>query len=296
MKIVLITKANENPYNSRINIDFLKKLSPMCEEFTVVKGFDKKKKKLLVKSKDIYEKYKPDVIMCHAQHPLLNGFFKNIPCMKAVVSVDFHKLVKKNDFSFYKTNDFDLVINRGFISEKHKEHLRAPSIWLPWSADEKIFFPSDKRENKIGFIGSKGTKSYEIRNKAIEKLSKSGILRVHNKSYENYPKILRSYKCILSSSEMDLAHAKLFEIMASGTVALVSPFIGSNILFNSKCYVEYKKDASNIVNRATKILKDNKLFNVISINARNEILEKHTDNIRIRELYFILNSYLKGDV
>jgi len=295
MKILLITKKDKNPYNSRINIDFIKKIGPLCDEFNVIEAFDKKNNKILYKSKDLYEKYKPDVMMCHAQHNLLNGFFKNIPCLKVIISVDFWKIVEKNRFDFYESNDFDVVFYRGFIPKKYKTKIGVPVIWLPWCADTKEFYPLenfDEKIKKVGFVGTCNN-AYKIRKNAIETLYKNNLIKNHGRVLKEYPEILRKYVCMLSSVEKDYIYAKTFEIMASGSIPLINSINeDEKTLFDSNCYILYNKDMTDIVKNTKEVLFNKELSMEMSKNAVNEIREKHTDDIRINQLYQHIKSFL----
>lgn len=300
MKIVLLTKKNRNILNSRININFLEKLS-RYSNLIILPAFVNKndEKKLLVDPYETYEKYKPDVIMCHAQTPLLNNWFKkDLKCLKVIIAVDFYKIIQKNRSDFYTSNNFDLVIHRSFIPNKHKKVMRSPSVWLPWSASHKEFYPIDfsKKILKIGFAGTCNIKSYPIRHAAINKLKKDSLLINYYKVIKKYPNVLRRHIGMLSSAEMGgLLHAKAFEIMASGTVPLVNNFKGENILFeNKKCYIKYKNDVSDISSKAKWLIKNKDAAKQMSLNAREEIVKRHTDEIRIQELYGHLKNMIEG--
>jgi len=295
VKIILITKKNKNLYNSRINIDFIRKIGPLCNKFNIIEAFDKKNNKLLVQPKDLYEKYKPDVIMCHSQHDLLNGFFKNLPCLKIIIAVDFWKIIEKNRFDFYENNDFDVIFYRGYIPEKYRIKLGIPTIWLPWSADTSEFYPIENFDNKIKKVGFAGTctNTYKIRKKAIEVLYKSNLLKDHGRVLSEYPEILRKYVCMLSSAEKNSIHAKTFEIMASGSIPLINSLNeNEKTLFKTDCYITYNEDMTDIVKNTRKVLFNRELAIEMSKNARNEIEEKHTDNIRIKQLYKHIESFL----
>lgn len=305
MKIVVITKENKNVHSGRINLDFIKKLKPYCDEFHVVPVYNGKDKKVFFPAKKVYKKYKPDIMICHAQTPLLDGYFKNVKCMKVIVAVDFYKIIKGKRFSFYKNNKFDLMIYRNCLHKEERDYIKIPNVWLPWSADENIFRPKKQFNNKmskIGFSGKYAPKNiYYQRNKAINLLKNNNLLKNYGKvGYKKYPKVLRSHLSMLTSAEDLLSlgrpgytFAKLFEIMASGSIPLIPPFKEEKIFFKDKpkAFVKYASDVSDIVEKAKFISLNRNLMKEMSYNAYKIFAEKHTDTMRIHEFCQYLKEF-----
>ena len=76
--------------------------------------------------------------------------------------------------------------------------------------------------------------------------------------------------------------------MSSGSVLLTNRFSGMEKLFPQRAYCLYKNDCSDIVEKAKKIIGDSDYRNEIVQKGRKCILEKHTNNIRAKELISIL--------
>ena len=288
MKVVIITHNRINPLYYRNNFGFLKKLEKVCECIPVV-VYDKKKNKIFFTAKEVFNKYKPDVMICHAHSPVLEGYLHKISCLKVILAVDIHKHDRN---PFYKSNGFNLILKR-YDDRK----IKFPHVWFPFSVDELEFYPTDnKRIKKIGFIGTYKPKVYERRRKAITKLSNEDLLNNGGKIIgEGYSEFLRRYVGILSPNDVDNGpHAKLFEIMASGTLALTSNFDGKSILLKPNDFVVYKKDCSDVVEKAKWILNNPEQSKEIAINGLKTIKERHTNDIRIKELYGHLKNMLEG--
>lgn len=307
MKIVTITHANPKIHNKRINVDFVSKLGSIerCEH-VLIEAYSKREKKILRTAKNIYEEHKPDVMILHSQHALLHGYLKDIPCLKACISVDFYKLVRSGRLNYYSNNNFDLVVHRSFYDENANEKIGLPSFWLPFSADEKDFYPlkakrRKRRIKKIGFAGSFKAKVYSQRKMAIDKLQRADLIDFKKETKgriigPEYAEFLRNHVACLSSSEIKSPHGKNFEIMASGSALLVAPFYGHEELFGEydPCMMFYKDDCSDIVERAKVLIEDEDQRESICNNALKCILENHTDDLRIRELYENLERMLTG--
>jgi len=289
MKVISIKHNRLNPLNYRLHLGFLEKLEKVCDYESIV-AYDKKEKKILITPDKIVSKYKPDIVICNAHSPILEGYFRKMSCLKVMIAVDTHK---HDRLPFYKSNNFNLILNRGYFDDS----IEFPRVWFPFSVDHNEFYPTkERRIKRIGFVGTYKPGIYKQRRNAINKLDKEGLLINGGKIIgEDYSKFLRKHIGILSPIVIKNGpHAKLFEIMASGTLALVSNFEGKSILFKPNDFVVYKKDCSNVVEKAKWILNNSKQSKEIAINGLKTIKERHTDDIRIKELYGHLNNMLEG--
>jgi len=301
MKIVSIIPGDKplGAIDWRINIDFINQLDNYADEFRQIAAYDRDH--VITSAEDIYKTFKPDAILLLAHSKTLDSYLKNIPCLKVMIAVDYYKIIRDNRYDWYKNNNFDLVVQRGVYDLKHfNEHIGMPSVWLPFSADEKEFkiFNSD-RKNMIGFIGTlAGEGKYVQRKKAIGNLEDHGLIdNLGRVGKNNYSEYLSSYIAMLTdtaitNTNIRSPHAKMFEMMASDTVCL-SPDFDHNFI-PKDCYVEYKDDCSDVVERAKWILTHPDTCDIIRNNAYKEFLDKHTDKIRIKELYDHMDNLLKG--
>jgi len=290
---ILPTFKNETAHNYRINIGFINKLSTLCD-YIPIQAYNKDS--LVYTAKELYEQYKPDAMLLLAHSEVLRGYLKDIPCLKVMIAVDFHKIVKRNNYSWYKDNGFDLVLFRGIYNKTlFDKHIGVASVWLSYSADEKEFYPRNWNVvDRIGFAGTTSTTSYAQRRTAIEKLTEADLIDNGGKIVGNdYPMFLRSHISMLtdtaiSDSGINSPHAKAFEIMASGSV-LLSPPMDSDIITN---YVCYKGDCSDVVEKSQYILENKDRAREMASNAYDEFRDKHTDIIRIRELFELLRLWI----
>jgi len=299
MRIVSILPEHdpETKLNFRINIGFINKLSTLCTEYYGIQAYNKNS--ILVTSQEIWEKHKPDAILLLAHNDLLDSYLKNIPCLKVMIAVDYRKIVERNKFYWYKNNQFDLVIQRGVYDiESFQKHIGIPSVWVPYSADEKEFYPTKWKIPKVGFTGTISRVAYTQRREAIELLEQENLINNGGKiGGIQYAPFLRLHRAMLTdtmlgNSGIRSPHAKMFEIIASGSV-LLSPGFDHNFL-SEDCMVKYRDDCSNIVEKGKWILTNKDECDKISKNAYNEFLKSHTDTIRIKELYNHISNMLEG--
>jgi len=237
------------------------------------------------------------------------SWFKELKGAKAIVIVDFHAHISNNPdiMDRYKQNKFDLIIMRGAYDKNYKTPI--PMIWIPFSADEEVFYPGLKVINKIGFAGTISPSVYTTRKKAIKILTKVGLLKRcdkntcnkgNKKNNKGYPIFLRSIIAGLTSTELydwpSTPRAKTFEIIGSGTVLLSTYFLGMEEMLGEDGihYVKYKEDCSDIVSKAKEIIKNPERTSFIAKNGLEVFLKKHTDSIRIKEFYDHLVRLVEG--
>ena len=199
-------------------------------------------------------------------------------------------------FNWYKEKGINLLIRR----HSYEEEAPIVSVFLPFSANEGEFFPGEHTHQNIGFAGShKSTQAYyDIRKKAIKVLSKSGQLDTYyGKIYDGYAEYLRSHIGSLACSD-GMAHtcvAKIFEVPLSGSALLTNVMTCKEELWGKEqCYFEYKDDCSDIVSVADTIINEHDLRNQVIKNAYNRVVEYHTDEKRVKELYSILTALLSN--
>jgi len=297
MKIlsILPTFKDENSYNWRANIGFINKLSILCE-YHGIKSYNKDS--IIHPAKYLYNKYNPDVMILLTHSNLLDGYLYDIPCLKVMISVDFRKIMDREMFYWYKNNKFDLVIQRGAYNvEVFNKNIGMPCVWVPYSTDEKVFYPKKWESSKIGFAGTTGS-YYVQRNKAIKLLERENLIDNGGKIIGlKYISFLQSHRGMLTSTAVlnerrRSPHAKMFEIIASGSVLLSPGFDYEEHILSS--YIQYKDDCSDIVEKAKWIINNEQECIDISNKAHEEFLEKHTDIIRIKELYEYIKSMIEG--
>jgi hypothetical protein len=248
--------------------------------------------------------------------PIGSPPFAGLPKV-VMLEVDFWKMAGANppssqevfgNMQWYTSNQFDLIIRRGCFKGR-KDVDGIPSVWLPFSASNEFFPQTLKRIQKVGFAGAfaynkeitDGIIAYGQRRKAMQLLEDAKLLvrcpecRSLNGSREFYPQFLRSTVMSLTSAEVRSIHGKAFEIMASGTVLLTPDFDHKHALFgDTECFVEYKADCSDIVEKAKEILTNLKKQARISENAVEVIKKYHTSEKRIAELYEHLSNLVSN--
>jgi len=306
-KLLLVTRSDPH-FNARLHTLFYRKLSKHFD-LSILEG---PKHDIKMLPDEAIERYNPDVTLCHAHSKHLMGYFKKFKCLKIMMAVDFHKILRRKNYSFYDSNNFDVVFQRGAINySTYNSEKIVPvekMVWLPFSADNNSFDPLwdkwYKRKRRVAFAGTYDGKVYETRRRAIKKLfgklynAEGKIitdLSMVVKIVDYYPHFLQKYTAYLNAADPMVfysPYAKIFEVMASGGLLLTSKFHGSDILFPKDCFVEYKEDCSDVVEKANFII--NNFDKNTAINAYNHYMEHHTDEKRLKELADNIINQLEG--
>jgi len=299
-KLLLVTRSDIN-YNSRLHTLFYRKL----DKYFDLSVIEASKHNIQISPEKAIEKYNPDVTLCHAHSKHLMGFFKKFKCLKVMVAVDFHKILRRQDFSFYDSNDFDVVFQRGYFESIDMW----PMVWLPFSADNSIFNPKwdkwDDRIKQIAFAGSYKGKVYETRRRAINHLR--GLLYNTNDNIidelshitktTHYSLFLQKYISYLNGADPMVQYtpyAKIFETIASGGLLFTSFFNGSDVLFPKDSFIEYKEDCSDVVKKHSYIINNIDMMKEMAMKAYSHYFENHTDDKRLHELSNNIINLLQG--
>lgn len=252
---------------------------------------------------DLCNYFRPDIIIIplYAPKPIMYLIPKKINRLSIpVVIIEEDHYTKERDpenvLQWYKDVDVNLVIRRHFYKEKYDFE----SVWLPFCASDKEFFPDrfvERITDKIGFAGSyKDNPDYEIRKLALKTLDKADLIeKPYGKIMDRYPYYLRCFKAMLTCAggTIHTPMAKFFEIGLSGTAILTNSMYEDKLLFGDKqCYFEYKDDCSNLIEIAKFILNED--VSEVVHNCIEIIKEKHTDDKRLIELVNILSSLYEG--
>lgn len=214
----------------------------------------------------------------------------NIP--KIVIEGDYHNI---KDPKWYVNLNIDLILHRHLSNVKRAEKdLSIKSLWLPCSIDNNIFKPNSEIERIHNFcaVGEMNNKVYKYRKGALKILINNNLI-VREKLIieEKYITCLQTYIAHLNgSSTFELDIAKMFEIMASGSVLFTNESLKSGLkkLFPDNSYCTYKKDYSDLIIKAKKIINEPNYRKYITTNAMKCITKKHTHEIRAKQLINII--------
>jgi len=235
---------------------------------------------------------------------LSDSFFdgmNNIP--KIMIEGDYHqhKIQYLSEDWFMRTK-IDLLLHR-HVSNVKRSLIDFPYIksgWLPCSVDINKFKPNPniQRTPLVCFIGGWSPGLYTYRNIAAKNLAPSNLLKVYNQRLlgQDYIDCLQSYVSHLNcSSKYSITTAKMFEIMASGSVLLTdeSDDYGLKELFVDESYCTYKRDGSDVIKKANLIINEPNYRDLVTNRAINCIKEKHTHEIRAKELIKTIETNFK---
>lgn len=213
---------------------------------------------------------------------------------KIVLEEDYHY---EKDDEWYKQNRVDLILQRHWSQTQRQATV--PMRWFPFSVDTDTFRPhdGDQRTNKICFAGSISSGAYKYRHLACDILKRHKLIDMFPngaKTGYKYVKCLREYTCHLSCSSIyHLTPAKMFEIMASGSVLLTNENADLPMLFPNGSYYTYKIDGSNVHHVAAAILHDKISRDATVKLALETINTRHSHKVRIEELLNIIRSMQK---
>jgi hypothetical protein len=262
---------------------------------------------------DIYElcnQLNPDYIICNTKSrmfmhysphkkeaeglwlPIQFPAFNRIP--KIMIEEDYHYEI---DDSWYKDQGFNLILQRHYGSSLRPHTV--PVKWFPFSVDTDIFKPNDDpnhvRIEKICMAGSVNG-AYPERQVICDILRRKHLAEIFDRKQmigDKYIKCLQDYIAHISGcSQYKITPAKMFEIMASGSVMLTNYNEDLKLLFDDNSYVLYRTDLSRsdniIAELARQIINDKAYRTLIANNALKCIKERHTHFHRNEELKRIL--------
>lgn len=268
------------PYDSKITADDIKR------HF----NFDA----IILNTKSrMFAHYDPHKRIAHNEWLPTKWSLMDVP--KIMIEEDYH--YEHND-DWYRENRVDLILQRHYSQSLRQQTV--PMKWFPFSVDTNVFNPhtAHSRNNKICFAGSTNRDVYKYRYNACETLKRASLIDVFANGAKHgagYVRVLKDYISHLScSSTFMLTPAKMFEIMASGSVLLTNENDDLKLLFPEGSYCTYKSDSSNIVGVARSIINDRSSSEEIAKKGIEAIRTRHTHQVRIGELIGIINS-LRGN-
>jgi len=312
MRVLLLSDGYRS-LDDRTRINFIKRLSELCDfkiygpkEHTLNIDFAPVQHDKRITYSDLKGLFNPDIVLFLLYRPA--AYFS---VTRSICEIDVPYVILEEDhyykdeiysdinmFEWYKSTGFTLLLRRHFYEEESP----IPSVWLPFSANEKEFKTNNNtdKECKIGFAGSYlGLEYYSIRRNAIKVLGTNDLLanpwgKIFGSEYIDY---LHKYVGCLSCSggKLHTCLAKTFEIPLSDTALLTNGIHNKKEIFGEKqCFFEYKDDCSDLVDVANTIINDVDMRDEVTANALEIVREKHTDEKRIVELYNILKAVVDG--
>ena len=221
----------------------------------------------------------------------------NIP--KVFLEGDYHlhfKMALPEEKNWYQDMKVDLLLVRHLTALGYHQDKSMPIQWFPCSVNTDIFKPNPiiQRKNKICLISGYGLGYYSYRNTAGKILEKEHLIDIYGKRFigQNYITNLQSYICHLSGSSIRaITPAKMFEIMACGSVLFTDAGeeYGLKELFPDDSYVTYDKvEYSDVIEKGKKIINEPEFRNDMTTKALQCIKEKHSHEVRGRELIEII--------
>jgi len=213
--------------------------------------------------------------------------FGKFDILKIVLEEDYHYEI---DDRWYQETGIDLILQRHHCAVKRQQKVKMQ--WFPFSVDIDVFYPGVReRKAKVCFAGSVN-RFYPKRALAITVLGRENLIDIYDSKEKvgtSYISALQNYRCHLSGSSIfGITPAKMFEIMACGSVLLTNREKHFEEIFDEGSYVVF--DGDDVVERTRKVLNDQDYRREIVSNALACIMERHTHQIRIEELLHIIKN------
>ena len=213
---------------------------------------------------------------------------------KIVLEEDYHY---EGPDKWYKDRGVDAILQRHFVNIEqgiNKGGYNIPHIFFPFSFAPNTFRDFGKqRVNLIKYTGSTNNKYYLDRVACKKILEDNGILArtPQMRTDDEYINDLNSFTVHMSGqSKYYILPAKIFEIAACGSVLFTNanPKSGIQKVFSDTSYVKWEDDFSDVLLKANMILNDSFMRNKITTAAKEEVMNRHTHEVRTKELLEIV--------
>lgn len=197
------------------------------------------------------------------------------------------------------------------------ETVKAEKAFLPWSYEPSLYYPSEKYEYDISFLGTIDSGYYPLRaniSRRLPSLCKEmgwSLFRKPRppylasiKKYDAPPEFVagESYACALRSGRVTIFGSskfrypikKWFQSLGSGTCVLADAPLNSDRLGLKDGHNYIEINENNWAEKLEWILGNEDERMRIAENGLNLAREKHTHRVRVKELLQILKDYGKN--
>jgi len=158
--------------------------------------------------------------------------------------------------------------------------------WLPLACDPDYHKPKQKYDkiHDICFIGSVQPHWQSRRIERLDKLFKSvPNFWTGNKFFEEATIKYAQSKIVFNSAHSNDINMRVFEAMCSGTCLLTDKQDWQGLFEDDRYFFDYKSD-EEMVDKANRLLKNEKFRTEMEIKAQNLVLSKHTYLHRCKEI------------
>jgi len=172
--------------------------------------------------------------------------------------------------------------------KEFKEIYNKESGWMPCCAEPLIHKPMDfDLEYDFAFVGGADLpEAHKLRRETLKKLMTKYKVFIGNAYGYFMSMVYNKARVVFNHACNDDVNMRIFEAMACKRALLtnnLSPESGLNDLFEAgKHYIPF--DDKNLMDQAEKLIKDDKLRQLIAETGYKEVLEKHTYEKRMEEM------------
>ncbi len=254
----------------------------------------------------IYGEDHPDVIiMWDIEGSGWAGNFtglNDVDALKVLWTVDLHNDAVPHRLDYIENAGFDLVLmtydrDHTTHSARFYRELGIPMEFYPFSVDPKMFEPMGlPKKYDVSRVGNMSSSYYPFRNIVHNALKDKGI-NYHHPLMGIYVRsefavhINSSKICITGSSSYKYLVQKYYEITACGTLLMADTCMDAEYqgFIPGETFVEIIAD--DVAQTVEYYLNNPSEAQRIAQNGRDLILQRHTHDIRARELMEVLRKY-----
>ena len=311
MKILYLTPDFENFFAATYH-GMIHAIEPYCDVIYYGPGHENfddlgSSRDILAVIDKLYGGANPDVIlMWDIEGSGWAGDFTNLEktnSLKVLWSVDIQNDAVPHRMPFIETLDIGLVLmtyDKDQITHSARtfQTLGCPIEFYPFSVDPDRFTPMGlPKKWDASLIGNMSSSYYPLRN-AVHRALSGKPLNYHHPTMGIFVKdefarhINESKICVTGSSSYKYLVQKYYEVTACGTLLMADMCMDAEHqgFIPGENFVEISAD--NVVEKVEYYLNHLAERNRIAKNGRDLILQRHTHDIRARELMEILHKYV----
>lgn len=191
--------------------------------------------------------------------------------------------------------DFDVVFSAQKDCVPMLKKVKDEVFWLPLAIDTAVHKKYEAtRLFDVGFVGRMDP-MYASRTGLLKKLStKYDVLAANDYlRYTNVPKIYSQCRIGFNKSLRGDLNLRVFEVMACGTMLLTDRInTGIEELFIDKKHLVLYNDEREMLELAGYYLENEDERERIAREGQKEVLDKHTHEHRIKEIFRVIEKYI----
>ncbi|MEK9628989.1 MAG: glycosyltransferase [Nitrospinota bacterium] len=213
---------------------------------------------------------------------------KNHDLPKVCYLIDTHINYEKH-VEIARNFDFVFLAQKSYVEKMEAEGIENV-FWLPLACDPDIHGKVEVDKNwDVGFVGTI-PQTWNRRKALLEKIGSSFDLNCERKFMEEMAEHYSQSKIVFNNAINSDLNMRVFEALCSGSMLLTDPAQGSGLeeMFEDKKHLVFYNDET-INEQISYYLKHDDERQLIAEQGRQEVLDKHTYQHRVRDLISVLD-------